>query len=185
MRHTLFFFPHTANSSTSGPSLRQMCTVLTPKRFPGYSRSASTPPGVYLWRIKYGRQPRFNLILLQTNRFSTPMRARAKRSRSSRWRSERSPATSATKATSSSPLSTTSPPTARRAPNHCGTCSSRLPLWSAGAVTSNVTRTTWTKRRISSLHAKVRLPVALGLLCETPVLLLRQLFSHICFADAD
>lgn len=39
---------HTANSSTWGLSLKRMCIVLTPKRFPGYFRSVSALSSVVL-----------------------------------------------------------------------------------------------------------------------------------------
>lgn len=60
-----------------------------------------------------------------------------------------------TKAMSSSPPSTISPLTVRRAPNPCGTCSSRRQPWSAAAATSSATRTIWTRRRTLSPLAKV------------------------------
>lgn len=161
-----------------GLSLKQMCTVLTPKRYPGYSRSVLAllqcfhywtfilPHLLPLSSIKSSLLNRISFQFWHAeskaknisplSRSYTPMKAKVKRNLSFLWSpSERSPATSATRVTSSFPHSTTSPPTAKRAPSRCGTCSSHRLLWSADAATSSATRTTWTRRRRSLLPAKV------------------------------
>lgn len=143
--------------------LRQMCIELTPKKFPGYSRSALALKNVlFLWACWLFKEllkaEKVRYVLFPLSRFFMPMKVKAKRSQSFPWSRiplEKSPIMSATKATSSFPPSTTSLPTVRPAQSHCGTCSSRPLLWSAGAATSSATRTTWTRRRRSSLPVKV------------------------------